>query len=229
MDKNLTIKHWAEEDRPREKLLIKGKSSLSEAELIGILLGSGTTTLSAVDVAKLILHEVNYDLNVLARLSVKDLQKFKGIGEARAITIVSALELGRRRKEHEHTSKPRVTNSNSAYEIMKPELMDLGFEEFWILLLKRNNEVIKKVKVSSGGVSGTAVDSKIIFKYALEELASSLILFHNHPSGNCKPSQEDVRLTKKLQSAGQLLDIGVMDHIIFCDHDFYSFADQSLM
>ena len=229
MDKNLTIKHWAEEDRPREKLLIKGKSTLSEAELIGILLGSGTTTLSAVDVAKLILLEVNYDLNVLARLSVKDLQKFKGIGEARAITIVSALELGRRRKESRTMSKPRVTSSRSAYEIMKPELMDLGFEEFWILLLKRNNEVIKKVRVSSGGVSGTAVDSKIIFKYALEELASSLILFHNHPSGNCKPSQEDVRLTKKLRSAGQLLDISVMDHIIFCDHDFYSFADQSLM
>ncbi len=228
-DKVLSIKKWAEEDRPREKLLLKGKATLSEAELIGILLGSGTTSLSAVDLAKQLLISVNYNLNLLARLSVKDLMKFKGIGEAKAITIVSALELGRRRKESEVVKKPKITTARSAYDLMKGELMDLPYEEFWILLLKRNNEVIKKAKISSGGVSGTVVDPKIIFKYALDEMASSVILVHNHPSGNPRPSHYDLQLTKKLKEAGKFLDISVIDHIIFCDHDYYSFADDSAL
>ncbi len=228
-DKVLSIKKWAEEDRPREKLLLKGKATLSEAELIGILLGSGTTSMSAVDLAKQLLIKVDYDLNLLARLSVKDLMKFKGIGEAKAITIVSALELGRRRKETEFQKNPRISTARSAYDLMKGELLDLPYEEFWILLLKRNNEVIKKSKISSGGVSGTVVDPKIIFKYALDEMASSIILIHNHPSGNPRPSHYDQQLTKKLKEAGKFLDISVIDHIIFCDHDYYSFADDSAL
>ncbi len=228
-DKILSIKKWAEEDRPREKLLLKGKATLSEAELIGILLGSGTTSMSAVDLAKQLLIKVDYNLNLLAKLSVKDLMKFKGIGEAKAITIVSALELGRRRKETEVTKNPKISTARSAYDLMKGELMDLQYEEFWVLLLKRNNEVIKKAKISSGGISGTVVDPKIIFKYALDEMASSIILVHNHPSGNPRPSHYDQQLTRKLREAGKFLDISVMDHIIFCDHDYYSFADDSAL
>ncbi|MBV6640017.1 MAG: DNA repair protein RadC [Cyclobacteriaceae bacterium] len=228
-EKVLSIKKWAEEDRPREKLLLKGKATLSEAELIGILLGSGTTSMSAVDLAKQLLIKVDYNLNLLAKLTVKDLMKFKGIGEAKAITIVSALELGRRRKETEIVKNPKITTARSAYDLMRGELMDLQYEEFWVLLLKRNNEVIKKAKISSGGISGTVVDPKIIFKYALDEMASSIILVHNHPSGNPRPSHYDRQLTKKLRDAGQFLDISVMDHIIFCDHDYYSFADDSAL
>ncbi|WP_258100769.1 RadC family protein [Marinoscillum pacificum] len=225
----LSITQWAEEDRPREKLLLKGKSSLSDAELIGILLGSGTKTLSAVDLAKQILNSVNNDLHTLAKMSVKDLCKFKGIGEAKAISIVSALELGRRRKDAEPVKQPRITCSDDAYQLLKPELTDLPHEEFWIILLKRNNQVIRKEQVSFGGVSGTIVDPKIIFKKALDNLASGMILVHNHPSGNLKPSQADIQLTKKLKTSGELLEIPIYDHIIFTDHGYYSFSDQSMI
>jgi len=199
----LSITQWAEEDRPREKLLIKGKSSLSDAELIGILLGSGTKTLSAVDLAKQILNSVGNDLHTLAKMSVNDLCKFKGIGEAKAISIVSALELGRRRKDSEPVKQPRITCSDDAYQLLKPELYDLPHEEFWIILLKRNNQVIKKEQISLGGVSGTIVDPKLIFKKALDVLASGIILVHNHPSGNLKPSQADIKLTQKLKTSGE--------------------------
>lgn len=225
----LAINKWAEEDRPREKLILKGKSSLSDAELIGILLGSGTRTLSAVDLAKQILGEVKYDLHELARLSVTDLMQFKGIGEAKAITIVSALELGRRRKDAEPQKRPRISSSKDAYELIKPELTDIQQEEFWLILLKRNNVVIRKERISQGGVSGTMADPKIIFKKALESLASGIVLIHNHPSGNPKPSEADMRLTKKLKQGGELMDILIYDHIIFTDHDFFSFADNSLL
>ena len=225
----LAITQWAEEDRPREKLLLKGKSSLSDAELIGILLGSGTKTLSAVDLAKQILNSVGNDLHALAKMSVSDLCKFKGIGEAKAISIVSALELGRRRKDAEPVKQPRITCSDDAYQLLKPELTDLPHEEFWIILLKRNNQVIRKEQVSFGGVSGTIVDPKIIFKKALDNLASGMILVHNHPSGNLKPSQADIQLTKKLKTSGELLEIPIYDHIIFTDHGYYSFSDQSMI
>lgn len=225
----MAINQWAEEDRPREKLLLKGKSALSDAELIGILLGSGIKTLSAVDLAKQILSTVNHNLNELAKLSVKDLTAFKGIGEAKAIAIVSALELGRRRKITTPHKKPKITCSNDAYELIKPELTDQPHEEFWLILLKRNNEVIKKEKISLGGVTGTVADPKIIFKKALESLASGIILIHNHPSGNTQPSETDIRLTKKLKQAGELLDISIYDHLIFTDHDYFSFADQSMI
>lgn len=228
-NKSFSIKDWAKEDRPREKLLLKGKSVLSDAELIGILIGSGTRTLSAVEVAKIILREYDNDLNRIARLSVKDLTKFKGIGEAKAITIVSALELGRRKKESDIPKKTFIKASENAYQYMKPNLQDLSHEEFWIILLKRNNEVIKKERISLGGVSGTVVDTKIIMKKALEEQASNIILVHNHPSGNKNPSQADQQITKKLKEAGKLMDIPVIDHIIFTDHGYFSFTDESII
>jgi DNA repair protein RadC len=222
----LKISHWAEEDRPREKLLMKGRAALSEAELIGILIGSGTVSLSAVDVAKIILKEVNNDLNNLAKLSVDDLKKFKGIGEAKAISIVSALELGRRRKESEPAKRQRISCSEDAYKIMKPHLLDLPHEEFWLILLNRANTIIKTTPVSSGGVSGTVADPKMIFKIALDNLASGIIMVHNHPSGNIKPSEADLSLTKKLKEGGILLEIPIIDHLIFTNNEYYSFADE---
>ena len=225
----MSVRTWAEEDRPREKLLLKGKSVLSDAELIAILIGSGTRSLSAVDVSKLILQSVNNDLNQLARLSIKDLMKIKGIGEAKAITIISALELGRRRKELEPELRTKIIASSVAYEIMKPHLSDLPYEEFWVILLNRANEVMRKERISMGGVAGTVVDPKIIFKIALEPLASSIILVHNHPSGQLVASQEDKSITQKLKEAGKILDIPILDHIIFADKSYLSFADESLL
>lgn len=225
----LNILSWAEEDRPREKLLLKGKSTLSDAELIAILIGSGTKSMSAVDVGKKILNEADNNLNELAKFSVKDLQKIKGIGQAKAIAIVSALELGRRRKGEEYKEKVRITSSNDIYQLIKPELMDLQKEEFWIILLNRANRLIKKEQISSGGVSGTVADPKIIFKAALEQYASSIILVHNHPSGNLKPSQADINLTKKMKDAGALLEIPILDHIIFSNEGYLSFADEGIL
>lgn len=225
----LNILSWAEEDRPREKLLLKGKAALSDAELIGILIGSGTRSMSAVDLSKLILKEVGNNLNELAKCSVSDLQKFKGIGEAKAITIVSALELGRRRRESQYIEKPKITCSKDAYEVIRPELQDLAYEVFWILLLNRANQVTRKCQISSGGISGTVADPKIIFKTALESMCSGIILVHNHPSGNLKPSSADINLTKKVKEAGNLLEIPVLDHIIFTDKGYLSFADEGMM
>ncbi|SNT20219.1 DNA replication and repair protein RadC [Ekhidna lutea] len=228
-DNRLTIKRWAEEDRPREKLLLKGKSALSEAELIAILIGSGNTEQTAVELSQHILKQCGNSIASLARLSVKDLQKFKGIGEAKAISIVAALEIGRRRKEAEPMKRIKITSSNDGFELLRGDFMDLNHEEFWLILLKRNNEVIKKEMLSRGGVSGTVVDAKIIFKRALEETASGLILAHNHPSGNMKPSHEDINLTKRLKEAGRSLDISVLDHLIITDNDYFSFADEGLL
>ncbi len=225
----LSIKNWADEDKPREKLLLKGKSALSDAELLGILLGSGSTDLSAVDLAKQILASAHHNLNDLAKLTVIDLQKFKGIGEAKAITIVSALELGRRRKESAKTEREKILSSKNGYEMMQEHLLDLPHEEFWIILLNRANEVIRKIQISSGGVSATVADPKIIFKAAIENLASSIVLVHNHPSGNLKPSQQDIDLTKKLKESGKMLEIPILDHLIFTDHAYFSFADEGIL
>lgn len=223
------ILSWAEEDRPREKLLLKGKAALTDAELIAILIGSGTVELSAVDLAKVILQKAANNLNELAKLTTKDLMKIKGIGEAKAITIISALELGRRRKESEIVRKPRITCSQDGYEQIRPYLLDLPHEEFWILLLNRANEVIRPVQISQGGVSGTVADPKIIFKVAVEHLASAIILTHNHPSGNLRPSEADKELTRRLSAAGKMLEIPVLDHIIFTDGGYLSFADEGLL
>ena len=224
-NKPLTILEWAEEDRPREKLLLKGKSTLSDAELLAILIGSGTVSMSAVELGKKILSTCNNDLNVLAKQSVKDLQKIKGIGEAKAITIISALELGRRRK-NEESKTIKVNSSRDAYDAVSPYLMDLPHEEFWILLLNRANIVIKHEQISKGGVAGTVVDPKIIFKYAIESLANSIVLVHNHPSGNKQPSDADVQITEKLKQIGRIMEIAIVDHIIFTNNGYYSFADE---
>jgi len=228
-DVNLKIKSWAEEDRPREKLLLKGKSVLSDAELIAILIGSGTKELSAVSVAKNILSANGNNLNELAKLSVQDLMKFKGVGGARAISSISALELGRRRKQSESIKRPKINACSQVYEYMKPEMLDLLHEEFWIILLNRANVVIKKTPISLGGLSGTVADPKVIFKIALENTASSIVLVHNHPSGNLDPSSADVKLTKRLKEAGELLDVQVLDHIIFTNEAYLSFADEGTL
>jgi DNA repair protein RadC len=222
------ILSWAEEDRPREKLLLKGKAALSDAELIAVLIGSGTRELSAVDLSKLILQSVNNNLNELAKLSINDLIKFKGIGDAKAISIAAALELGRRRKESETLKKLKIGSSTDVYEAIRPYLMDLQHEQFWVLLLNRANEVIRPQQISIGGVSGTVADPKIIFKAAIEHLASSIILVHNHPSGNLTPSQADKDLTKKVKEGGRTLDIPVLDHLIFSDNGHFSFADEGI-
>lgn len=229
MENRLTIKRWAEEDRPREKLLLKGRTTLTDAELIAILIGSGNNEQTAVELAQHILNQCNNQLTQLAKLSIKDLEKFKGIGEAKAISIVAALEIGRRRKAFEPKSKIKINSSVDVYQLLQSDFMDLTHEEFWLVLLKRNNEVIKKEMLSRGGVSGTIVDAKIIFKRVLEEMASGLILAHNHPSGNLKPSQEDIGLTKKLKQAAETLDIAVLDHLIISDNAYFSFADESIL
>lgn len=226
---NLSIRNWAEEDRPREKLILKGKAALSDVELIAILLGSGSRSMSAVELARLLLSAVNNDLNKLARMSVKELMKFNGIGEAKAINIISALEIGRRRKDALIVELPKIQHSSHVYDLMKPELLDLDHEEFWVVFLNRANRVLKKEAFSSGGISGTVADSRLIYKRALEELACAMILVHNHPSGSLKPSQSDLELTKKMTAAGKLLDVPVLDHIIFTNHGYFSFADESLM
>lgn len=225
------IKSWAEDDRPREKLLLKGRSALSDAELIAILIGSGNNEESAVEVARKILKDekVNDNLVELGKLSVNELMKHKGIGEAKAVTIVAAMELGNRRRETEALQREQVTTSKDAAAIIQRHLADLPHEEFWILMLNRANKIIGKHPVSQGGIAGTVVDAKMVFKPAVEHSASSVILCHNHPSGNRQPSQEDIKLTKKLQDAGTNLDVKVIDHIIVTDSGYFSFADEGLL
>ncbi|MDR2955455.1 MAG: DNA repair protein RadC [Prevotella sp.] len=223
----LNIKDLAEEDRPREKMLLKGVSALSDAELLGILLGSGNKNETAVELAQRILHSVSNNLNNLGKLEIKDLIKnFNGVGEAKAITITAALELGKRRKLSETVVQPQITNSQDAYNIFHPILADLRHEEMWILLLNRANKVIKKIQVSKGGVSGTVVDIRMIMKEAIENLASAMILCHNHPSGNVNPSGEDNTITQRLKEAGSIMEIQLLDHIIVCDHSYYSYMDK---
>ena len=225
----LTIKSWSEDDRPREKLISKGRQVLSDAELIAILIGSGSKDESAVELSKKMLKHYENDIDVLAKISVKELMQFKGIGEAKAVSIVAALELGRRRKFIEKNERVKIVSSKDAYNCLIADLMDLNHEEFWILLLSRSNHVIKKINVSKGGVSGTVVDSKVIFKYALEHLASSIVLCHNHPSGNLKPSDADIKLTKNLKEAGRIMDIVVLDHLIIGEKSYYSFGDEGML
>lgn len=227
---SIKISALAEEDRPREKLLLKGKSALSDAELIAILIGSGTRSLSAVDLSKHILSAVNNDLGELAKMSIPDLKKFKGIGEAKAISIVSALELGRRRKlVSDQPKKIKINGSKDVFNLMGPELMDEKVEHFYVLLLNRSNHLIKKQLISSGGTNGTVADPKIIFKYALDSLACSIVLVHNHPSGNLRPSEQDRVLTDKLKHVGENLEVQVIDHVIFTDVAYFSFADEGIL
>ena len=225
----LTIKHWNEEDQPREKLMYKGKSTLSAAELIAILIGSGNADLSAVELSRQILESVNHNLAELSKKTIHDLVKFKGIGEAKAVSILAALELGRRRKEAEQAIKMKITCSKDAYNLMYESLADIFHEEFWVVFLNRANTVIRKDRISIGGLTGTIADVRMIFKMAVEHLSCGIILVHNHPSGNPDPSVSDKQLTQKLKEAGQLLDIPVLDHLIFADSKYYSFADEGLI
>lgn len=225
----LSIKQWAEADRPREKLLEKGRSALSDAELIAILLGSGTKELTAVELAQKILHHSNNDLNKLGKLSIKDLMQHKGVGLAKAITIAAALELGRRRKEIDSKQKFIINNSKDAYDFISPYLHDLQHEEFWAIYLSRNNTVIHHTKVGQGGISATVADIRIILKLAIENLASGIIICHNHPSGNINPSNSDISLTQKLKEAARLIDINLIDHIIYTENQYFSFSDKSML
>lgn len=229
MYKKLSIKDWAVEDRPREKMQSKGVRSLSEAELIAILIGSGNLEESAVEVSRRIMASVNNNLNELGKKTIADFQKFKGIGPAKAITISAAMELGRRRKESEPEEKPKIVTSDDGARIFKPLLSDLQHEEFWVLLLNRNNLVIDKFMVSQGGLTGTVIDVRLILKTALEKLACSLILCHNHPSGNLIPSQQDKEITSKIRDAGRVMDIPVLDHLIIAGERHFSFADEGLI
>jgi len=226
---NLTIKYWSEDDRPREKLRTKGKIALSDAELVAILIGSGNRNESAVELSKIILNSINNNLNELGKLSVEDLIKFKGIGEAKAISIITALELGRRRNLEAALENPKVTGSRSVFDVMQPILGELQHEEFWILYLNNANKIKFKFQMSKGGITGTMVDSRLVFKKALENSATGIILCHNHPSGNVKPSASDISLTKKIKMGGEVLDIKVLDHLIITEKDYFSFADDNMM
>jgi len=220
------ITAWAEEDRPREKMLLKGKNALSDAELLAILLGSGTVGESAVALAQRILSEVDYNLHELGKRSVTELQRYKGVGEAKAIAIAAALEIGRRRQLSDLRERPRITGSRDAFQVIAPLLTDLHHEEFWVLMLNKANEVFARERLSTGGMAGTVVDVKILFKTALDARAAAVIAVHNHPSGNLQPSQADVDLTRRLRKAGELLDLPLLDHLIVSERGYYSLADE---
>ncbi len=226
---SVKITEWAVEDRPREKLIQKGTASLSDSELLGILISSGTKNKSAVDLGRELLGLVNNNLNSLGKLSISDLKKLHGIGTARAVTIAAALELGRRRKLAEGPEVPQIKCSKDVADIFQPLLADLLHEEFWILFLNRSNRVISRMKLSQGGISGTVTDVRIVMKKAIEYLASGIIVCHNHPSGNLNPSESDTKITQKIKEAGNLMDIQLLDHLIISDKDYYSFADNGLI
>lgn len=222
------ITNWSEDDKPREKLMLKGKSVLSDAELIAILIGSGSRNESAVDLSKRILASVDHNLNALGKVSLSQLIQFKGIGEAKAISIIAALELGRRRRAEEVIELKKVTSSKIIFEIMQPIIGELPHEEFWIIYLNNSNKVISKAQLSKGGITGTLVDVRIVFKTALEMGATGLILCHNHPSGTLIPSDADKQITKKLKLAGDSLEIKVLDHVIVTETSYYSFVDEGI-
>jgi DNA repair protein RadC len=227
---SIAITNWAEEDRPREKMVLKGKQALSDAELLAILIGSGTIGQDAVSLAKEILQQSNNNLNELGRKTLKELEKnHKGIGEAKAITIVAALEIGRRRQISDIPERPKIESSKDAARMIAPIIADLNHEEFWVLFLNRNNEVTERRKISQGGSSSTVVDVKMLFKTAIELNASGIIAVHNHPSGSLQPSKEDLSLTKKIKEAGLILDVKLMDHLIISERGYYSFADHGTL
>lgn len=224
-----SIKYWAEDDKPREKLMQKGKAALSDAELIAILIGSGSRNESAVELSKRILASVDNNLNALGKLSLQQLMQFKGIGEAKAISIAAAMELGRRRREEDGLDLKKITSSKAVFEIMQPIIGELSHEEFWIIYLNNSNKVIYKNQLSKGGITGTVVDVRIVFKTALEQNAVGIILVHNHPSGNLQPSNEDKQITRQLKTAGHSLSINVLDHVIVTEKDYFSFADEGIL
>lgn len=228
-DKKLSIKNWAEDDRPREKMMKHGINSLSNAELVAILFRTGTRNESAIEISRKLLDLANNSLNNLAKFNLKDICTIKGIGKAKAISLLTAVELGKRRKSEKVIERKKIKSSKDVFEIFNALIGDLPYEEFWILLLSRSNSIIDRQKISQGGISGTVTDVRIILKLALDKMASSVILCHNHPSGNMNPSEQDVSITQKLKDAGKLMDINVTDHIIITDSNYYSFADSGTL
>lgn len=224
-----SIKYWAEDDQPREKLMLKGKAALSDAELIAILIGSGSRNESAVELSKRILAGVDNNLNALGKQSLQQLMSFKGIGEAKAISIAAAMELGRRRRDEEGVELKKITSSKAVFEIMQPIIGELPHEEFWIIYLNNSNKVIYKSQLSKGGITGTVVDVRIVFKTALEHNAVGIILVHNHPSGVLQASEPDKQITRQLKQAGQTMSINVLDHVIVTEKGYLSFADEGIL
>ncbi|MFY8110422.1 DNA repair protein RadC [Flavobacterium sp.] len=226
---NFPITHWSEDDKPREKMMLKGKSALSDAELVAILIGSGSRSESAVALSQRILASVSNNLSSLGKQSLAQLMEFKGIGEAKAITIAAALELGRRRKEANPLELVKVTSSKVVYQEMHPIIGELAHEEFWVLYLNNSNKIIFKAQLSKGGITGTVVDVRIVFKIALEQNAVAIVLAHNHPSGKLQASEADIQVTKKIKNAGLQLEIPVLDHVIVTEHSYFSFADEGIL
>ncbi|MBP6000982.1 MAG: DNA repair protein RadC [Flavobacterium sp.] len=222
------IHQWAEDDRPREKFLLKGKAALSDSELLAILIGSGSRNESAVQLCQRILASSENNLNTLGKMSVSQLMQFKGIGEAKAISIAAALELGRRRRAEEAVELKKITSSKAVFEIMQPIIGELPHEEFWVLYLNNSNKVIYKAQLSKGGITGTVVDIRLLFKMALEQNATAVLLTHNHPSGKLLASDADIQITKKIKEAGKTLEIHVLDHIIITENGYLSFQDAGI-
>ena len=222
------INQWAEDDRPREKFLLKGKSTLSDSELLAILIGSGSRNESAVQLCQRILAFSENNLNTLGKMSISQLMQFKGIGEAKAISIAAALELGRRRRAEDAIELKKITSSKAVFDIMQPIIGELPHEEFWVLYLNNSNKVIYKAQLSKGGITGTVVDIRIIFKMAFEQNATGLILSHNHPSGKLIASEADLKITKRIKEAGQTLEIQVLDHLIITENGYLSFQDEGI-
>jgi len=226
---SLKITDWAEEDRPREKFVAKGTASLSDAELIGILISSGIRKKSAVDIGRELLQLAGNNLNNLGKFTIADLTRISGIGPAKAVTIAAALELGRRRKLADAETVQQIKCSKDVADIFQPILADLPYEEFWILFLNRSNKIIGRMKLSQGGISGTVTDVRMVMKKAIEYLASGIVVCHNHPSGNLNPSESDSKITRKIKEAGDLMDIQLLDHLIISEKDYYSFADNGAL
>lgn len=225
----LSIKNWASDDRPREKMLAKGIHSLSDAELLAILIRSGTRNISAVELSRRILAGSDNRLSSLGKTSIAELIKIKGIGKAKAVSILAALELGKRRNSSAIIEKQQITASKDVYDIFHPLLSDLAHEEFWVLFLNRSNKIINKYKLSQGGISGTVIDIRLVLKRGIELLASGIIICHNHPSGNICPSENDKIITEKLKTAARQMDLKLLDHIIVCDKQYFSFCDENIL
>lgn len=228
MENHTTIKLWAEDDRPREKMILKGKNALSDSEIIAILLGSGTREKTAVELAQEILHAHDNDLQILSRAGIKELCQHKGMGEAKSISLMAALELGRRRRDSEQKKRKQILSAKDVHELLYPYFMDLSHEEFYVIFLNRSNVILGHEQVSKGGISGTIADGKIIFKSAIMHQASAIILAHNHPSGNLKASESDIRLTKDLRQFGKLIGIEILDHVIFTDNGYLSLSEENI-
>ncbi|WP_447950885.1 RadC family protein [Chryseobacterium koreense] len=225
----MSIKFLAEDDRPREKFLLKGKNALSDAELLAIIIKMGHQDESAIELARRILKSVDHNWHELAKLSVKDLTKFKGIGPVKAIEILTAVEIGRRRAVQEVPEKMPISNSEDTFRILQPFLGDLQTEEFWAIFLNQSNKVLLKSRLTSGGINQSVVDVRILFKTALENFATGIIVAHNHPSGNLKPSQNDLNITKQISQAGKILNIQLIDHLIITQNSWFSFAEEGLV